>query len=98
LPLTVPKGGGKTEHYGKVHASNLSGKFCNESSAYKKLVDKKRKRLQNAVAKSRELLTACQITRMKPLTSYFESKNIKTPTGITKRNMTMIWRRKKSQN
>jgi hypothetical protein len=36
----MSKGGGKTEHYGKVHANNISGKLCNESAAHKKLIEK----------------------------------------------------------
>jgi hypothetical protein len=79
--FSIPKGGGKTEHYGKVHASNVLGKFCYESPAYKKHIDKKRKTLQNAAAKSRELVKVCQITRINPLSSYFPSQSNYAPTS-----------------
>jgi hypothetical protein len=64
-----------------MRGSNVFGKFCYESPAYKKHFDEKRKRLQNAAAKCRELVTACQITRMQPLTSYFPSQRNNAPTS-----------------
>jgi hypothetical protein len=79
LPLFIPKGGGRTEHYGKVHAGNKSTKFCNKSAAHKRHVDNKRKRIQRSEAKSRARVEACQTTRMKPLTSYFVSETYSLP-------------------
>jgi hypothetical protein len=75
-----PKGGGRTEHYGKVHSGNKSRKFCTETAAHKKYIDNKRKRKQRSEAKRRERVEACQSTRMKPLTSYFTSQTNTTPT------------------
>jgi hypothetical protein len=69
------QGGGKTEHYGKVHSGNRFRKFCYESAAQKKYVDNKRKREQRSAAKRTEQEEACRIAPMGPLSTFFARRN-----------------------
>ncbi len=69
--LVPSKGEGKTEYYSKVHAGNLSRKFCNESAAQKMFIDNKRKMDRRKQAKRRSLVEACKSTQMRPIASFF---------------------------